>query len=104
MKTRRNIRSRKNKTLRGGCMPAAFATAQWTGGPYAKPGPGELIRKLNTYSHNSYFWSTANGLANSINSGPLTDIEVCLQKMKAEIAEIKAQLPPPPEEAEENPI
>ncbi len=104
MKSRRNLRARKNRTLRGGCMPEAFATAQWRGGPYAKPRPGELIRKLNASSLNSHFWSTANALANTINSGPLTDIEVCLQKMQAEIAEIKAQLPPPPAEAEENPI
>jgi hypothetical protein len=49
MKSRRNPRARKNKTIKGGCMPEAFVSQPWEpGGPYAKPRPGELIRKLNT--------------------------------------------------------
>ena len=103
MKSRRNPRARKNKTIKGGCMPEAFVSQPWEpGGAYAKPRPGELIRKLNTGLRTSYFFRDANALAYTLNMGPLTDIEVCLQKMQDEIADLQARVPPAPVQAEEN--
>ena len=103
--TKRN-RNNKRKSMKGGCMPEAFRSTPWSpNGPYAKPKPDELIRKLNT-GLTSYFWRDAGALANTISAGPLTDIEVCLQKMKAEIADLQARVPPAANEnnnANENP-
>ena len=103
MKSRRNQRVRKNKTMKGGCMPEAFVSQPWQPrGEYAKPRSGELIRKLNTDYRTAYHFRDANALANTVNKGPLTDIEVCLRKMQEEIADLQARVPPAPAQAVEN--